>query len=218
MKASSVVLGAGFVTFLSLIGLLVASALAPREVPVFDPTPPAAGETREGLEPRTDTVTVDARDGSTWRFFDLDRGILLATPDTSGWDVAFRRFYIIASGGVRELETTDFESPSVVPHTGYQPNVYRSDTLNPAIARWYRYSMLTHLLQSRERVYAVRTSEGRYAKLQILSYYCTGARAGCLTFRYHYPVPAEGQPATAPEATPRQSASGVGNPASDARP
>jgi len=32
----------------------------------------------------------------------------------------------------------------------------------------------------------VRTSEGRFAKLQLISYYCPGLRAGCLTFRYGF--------------------------------
>jgi hypothetical protein len=35
-------------------------------------------------------------------------------------------------------------------------------------------------------VYAVRTADGRFAKLQVISYYCTGAIPGCLTFRYVY--------------------------------
>ncbi len=218
MKPSSAILGVGFVIFLFLIGFLVASALAPREIAVFDPTPPGAKKSVELRVPRTDTVTVDARDSRAWQFFDLDRGILLQSPDTAGWDLAFRRFHIIAAGGIRELETTDFESPAPVPAAGYQTNVYRSDTLNPAIARWYSYSMLTHLLKSRRQVYAVRTSEGRYAKLQVLSYYCTRARAGCLTFRYRYPLPSNHEPATAPESRPQQSASGGGSRASGVRP
>jgi hypothetical protein len=35
-------------------------------------------------------------------------------------------------------------------------------------------------------VYAIRTADGRYAKLEIVSYYCPGAVSGCLTFRYAY--------------------------------
>ncbi|GBD31208.1 hypothetical protein HRbin33_00156 [bacterium HR33] len=217
MQPSSAVLGAGFLLFLLLIGFLVASALAPREVAVFDPSPPGQRQAGTLREPRTDTVTVDARDARAWRFFDLDRGMVLESPDTAGWDLAFRRFHIIAAAGILDLETTDFESSGALPAAGYQPNVYRSDTLNPAIARWYSYSMLTHLLKSKERVYAVPTSDGRYAKLQILSYYCTGVRAGCLTFRYRYPVPAESSPSTAPEAIPRQSATGSGSRASGVR-
>jgi hypothetical protein len=30
----------------------------------------------------------------------------------------------------------------------------------------------------------VRTTDGRYAKLEILGYYCPGGQPGCLTFRY----------------------------------
>lgn len=217
MKPSSAILGAGFVVFLFSIGFLVASALAPRETAVFDPTPPGGNQSGDLPVPRTDTVTVDARHGRAWQFFDLDRGILLQTPDTAGWDLAFRRFHIIAADGIRDLETTDFESSAPVPSAGYQPNVYRSDTLNPAIARWYSYSILTHLLNSRRRIYAIRTSEGRYAKLQVLSYYCTGVQAGCLTFRYHYPVPSDHEPATAPELQPQRSASGGGSRASGVR-
>ncbi len=218
MKPSSAILGAGFLLFLLLIGFLVASALASREVPAFDPAPRVTRQSGDPGAPRTDTVTVDARDGKAWQFFDIDRGVLLTIPDTAGWDVAFRRFHIIAARGVLDLNRTDFESLSAVPTVGYQTNVYRSDTLNPAIARWYSYSLLTHLLKSRGLVYAIRTSEDRYAKLQILSYYCTGVRAGCLTFRYHYPVPPEPEPATAPDATPRQSATEGDSRASDGRP
>jgi hypothetical protein len=34
------------------------------------------------------------------------------------------------------------------------------------------------------RVWAVRTADGRYAKLEIVGYYCPEAHPGCLTFRY----------------------------------
>jgi hypothetical protein len=32
----------------------------------------------------------------------------------------------------------------------------------------------------------VRTADGRFAKMRILSYYCTGATPGCVTFEYVY--------------------------------
>jgi len=35
-------------------------------------------------------------------------------------------------------------------------------------------------------VWAVRTADGRYAKLEMVGYYCPGARPGCPTFRYVY--------------------------------
>jgi hypothetical protein len=35
-------------------------------------------------------------------------------------------------------------------------------------------------------VWAVRAAAGRYAKIEIVGYYCPGPRPGCLTFRYVY--------------------------------
>jgi hypothetical protein len=62
----------------------------------------------------------------------------------------------------------------------------RSDSTNAAIERWYDYSWTSHVLRPRPRVWAVRTADGRHAKLEILSYYCPGATPGCPTFRYVY--------------------------------
>ncbi|MGH7674740.1 MAG: HmuY family protein, partial [Gemmatimonadales bacterium] len=74
------------------------------------------------------------------------------------------------------------------------------DSLNPVLARWYRYSMVSHLLEPKHRTYVVRTREGRYAKLQFVSYYCPGPTAGCVTFRYAFILrppsrPGDGWPA-----------------------
>src|SRR5205085_147496 len=48
------------------------------------------------------------------------------------------------------------------------------------------YSMLSHLLMSKHHVYGVRTAGGRYAKLELLAYYCRDAGTACVTFRYAY--------------------------------
>jgi hypothetical protein len=55
-----------------------------------------------------------------------------------------------------------------------------------AIASWYRYGFFTHILSPKPHVWAVRTADGRYAKIQIVGYYCPGPRPGCPTFRYVY--------------------------------
>ena len=34
--------------------------------------------------------------------------------------------------------------------------------------------------------YAVRTADGHYAKLEIMSYYCAVVGTACVTFRYAY--------------------------------
>ncbi len=103
-----------------------------------------------------DTVTIDARDPDHWRYFAFGRGVL-PSPDTAGWDLRIRRFEIVTSG-----------------------------TVTPAFAHWYRYDFFAHLLRPPPAgtVYVVHTRSGRSANLEILSYYCPGPEAGCLTFRY----------------------------------
>ena len=174
--------------FLAVIAYVVASSLARPVVATFEPSAP-----RQPVPPSdsvvTDTVTVDASDGNVWRFLDLDRHALLNLPDTAGWDVAFRRYSLITSGGALNLGA-DVAYDEVVraPAGPYTFTVARRDTSNAALERWYRYGLLTHLLETGAHVYAIQTSEGRYAKLDILSYYCPGPRAGCPTVRYTIPL------------------------------
>jgi hypothetical protein len=52
------------------------------------------------------------------------------------------------------------------------------------IGKWYRYSFLTHLLEPKPEAYVVRAGTGRVYRLHILSYYCPGLTAGCLTLRF----------------------------------
>jgi len=159
----------------------------------FAPTPElenAAGDTLVGPV----QYTINASAPERWVFFDFVRGRIVPRGDALGWDLAFQRFHIIANGGpgfdgrggIRDLGEVAFDSVIEVPEDGYMVTEPKSDSTNPAIARWYRYGWSSHLLQPKPHVYAVRTSDGRYAKLQILSYYCTGAIPGCLTFRYVY--------------------------------
>lgn len=185
MRPSTVALGAGFAVFLAVITYLVVASLSRREALVFPPTPPDP----RSVPPDTlvmDTITLDARDPSRWVFFDFDRQSTVMPPDTAGWDLGVRRFYVIAAGGIADLGKRGFDAVLEAPDTGYVANTTRGDTLNPAIRRWYRYSITTHLLEPNGHVYAVRTRGGRHAKIEILSYYCPGLQAGCLTFRYAY--------------------------------
>jgi hypothetical protein len=179
---------AGFALFVGAMGYMVASSLVRRTVPTFAPTPAAA------LAPgaRDASITLDATDGRAWRFFDFDRGAPLAPPDTAGWDLAVRRYTIIAAGGIADLGPAPLAGARA-PRAGYVANVVGSDTTNPAIRRWYRYGMLTHLLEPKGHVYAVRTRDGTHALLEVVSYYCPGVRAGCLTLRYVYPAAEDGR-------------------------
>jgi hypothetical protein len=52
--------------------------------------------------------------------------------------------------------------------------------------KWFTYSYLANVLVPKPLVYVVRTHDGKYAKMHILSYYCANKSAGCLTFEYVY--------------------------------
>lgn len=181
-------LAAAFGVFLLVLGYLVAASLMRREMPTFEPTatPPTSPRHPFTNSPVVDTVTIDARDDGDWQFFDFARGTTVPPPDTAGWDLALRRFHVIAAGGVADLGRRPFETVALAPEGGYAPTLLGRDTVNAAIDRWYRYSYFTHLLEPNGHVYAVRTREGRFAKLEFLSYYCPGLSAGCPTFRYLY--------------------------------
>jgi hypothetical protein len=172
-----------FTLFVAAMGYLVASSLSGRSAPEFDPTPP--GRARLGGASRdVDTLTIDARDASTWHFVTLTAHALLTPPDTTGWDLAVRRHRIIGSGLIADLGAIAFDSVTRAPRTGHVANHAGRDTSNAAIARWYRYSMLSHLLEPNGHLFAVRTTDGRDFKIEVLSYYCRGLEAGCLTIRY----------------------------------
>lgn len=173
----------GFTLFVAAMVYLVASSLGGRSAPEFDPTP--AGRARLVDASRgADTLTIDARDARAWHFASLTAQAVLTPPDTAGWDLAVRRHRIIGGGLIADLGAVAFDSVARAPRTGYVANIAGRDTSNPAIARWYRYSMLSHLLEPNGHLYAVRARDGRDFKIQVLSYYCRGLEAGCLTLRY----------------------------------
>lgn len=177
---------AGFALFLVTIGFAVAASVVRPSVTTYEPSPP--GVPAGDAEGRVDTVTVDASDPATWRYLDLERRGVVTPPDTAGWDLAFRRHTFIAAAAVRDLGIVAWDSVARAPAGAYvaTPRGRDDDDADPALARWYDYGMLTHVLEPKANVYVVKTAEGRYAKLQILSYYCPGPRAGCPTMRYSW--------------------------------
>lgn len=186
-RAALVISGA----ILIAAALLVALSLR-REPPVTyaltDLVPRPAGDTLVGPL----RVTLDASHPERWVYFDLSRGAVVERPGPLGWDLAFRRFNIAVNGGegfaggagVVALPDASFEQVDSVPAAGYVGSVVRRDSANPAIERWYDYGFTSHLLTPKPGAFAIRTAEGRYAKLRFLSYYCPGARPGCVTFEY----------------------------------
>jgi len=172
--------------FLLLVASLLIGSLTTPEFPPYPLTVPpvpaaAVGDSLVGPS----TYTLDASQGDGWRRFHFARN---AVVDSGPWDIAFRRNRVIAApgAGITDLGPVAFDSIGEVPAAGYVATTFGGDTVNPAVGKWYAYSMLSHLLTSQRHVYAVRTADGRFAKLEILAYYCRDVGAACYTIRYAF--------------------------------
>jgi hypothetical protein len=172
----------GFGLFVAGLGYMLVASLARREAPVFAPTSPAHARSADWMR-AGDTLTLDATDGTRWRFASLALGRRLDGADVARWELAARRYRITVDGAIADLGTVPFESARAGPTARFVKS--RPGELgNEALRHWYRYSLVTHLLEPDGRVYALRTRGGDQWKLQILGYYCPGLSPGCLTLRY----------------------------------
>ena len=174
-----------FGAFIVAIVYIVAASLVRRDAPVFPPSPlervRAANWQRVG-----DTLTIDASDGDRWQYVSLGRGRMLTLPDTLGWDIAVQRYRVItpSRGAIADLGVTSFDSARVGSAGNFVPTTGVEQLENVAINHWYRYNLLTHLLEPNGHVFAVRTPGAALWKIAVLSYYCPKLQAGCLTLRY----------------------------------
>ena len=197
LTRSNIALGAVGLAFVVFIVALVAGSLTRPEVATFIPSPAEPREVGDAAVGPL-TYTVDARSPEDWVYFDFSRGSVVETagPPALDWDIAFRRHRMITNGGdtnplgqagVAELSAVPLDSTTVVPEEGFVTDERRGDeSRNRALESWYDYSWLSHILEPADRVYAVRTADGRYAILRFVGYYCPGGQSGCVTFRYRY--------------------------------
>ncbi len=107
-------------------------------------------------------------------------------PDSVGWDLALRRSNVFVSGGALDLGVRTFDEVTAAPASGYMKTSFGRDTVNSVLDRWYKYSFISHRLSPNSHIYVVQTRDGHFAKIEFLSYYCTGMVSGCITFRYTY--------------------------------
>lgn len=179
------------VVFAFFMATFVVVAVRRPDMPQMTITPPhpaLIGDTLVGPA----QVTLDATDADTWTFFDFSRNSSVTRPGPLDWDLAVRRFHLVANGGpgfagrggILNLGPVPFDPVTSLPDTGYVAD--GADSTNAAVGKWYRYSWTSHLLTPKGDVYAVRTADGRYAKVTIVSYYCGGAEGGCMSLRYVY--------------------------------
>ena len=170
----------------AVAALLVALTLRQPDVPGYPPTAVTPSDIGRRLVGPV-LYTVDATEAEAWRYFSFRLGSIV-TDESKGWDLAFRRYAIITSqgGGALDLGERRFDEVRSVPADGYIATERAGEPRNPAIAGWYRYGFFSHVLSPKPHVWALRTADGRYAKLEMVGYYCADARPGCPTFRYVY--------------------------------
>jgi len=177
--------------FLTVMVTILVTSMTRTEPPSFPPTTMEPREVSERFV--VDTVTIDARDGNAWVFFDFDVGAAVDESRIGEWDLAINRFHLVTNGGsgyfgqggAIRLERS-WDDVTEAPAEGYTTTEGPLDNgaLTPALDRWYTYSFFAHTLLPKDETYIVRTAEGRYGKIAILSYYCPQATPGCLTMVY----------------------------------
>ncbi|MBJ6761116.1 hypothetical protein JGU66_10110 [Myxococcaceae bacterium JPH2] len=147
----------------------------------------------------TFTTTVDATSKDVWVALDLDTGRQVDATQDAKWDLAFQRFHIRARGGVNgkggvevaTLSGADFAQLSQAPTAGYATDAADGDDVgtDPDTAfevgdAWYSYDAVTHKLSPRDRVYVVRSDEGTWFKVRMLTYYDAAGTPAMLQLRW----------------------------------
>ena len=143
-------------------------------------------------------ITVNASSEKDWAYFDFSRGSVVEIHDPSSleWDLAFRRGKVISNGGATnkfgkaglfDLKEGDFDIVANAPLENYTQDINtKTETENPILMKWYSYNYLTHKLTAKKNVYAVRTADSKFAKVQFMSFYCENKETGCIKMRYSY--------------------------------
>jgi hypothetical protein len=177
--------------FVLIMASYVVGALRRPAMPSAAVTPPVPIEVGDSMVGPA-TWTLDATSDREWAFFDFSRNSSIRPAGPLDWDLAVRRFHVIANGGpgfagrggILDLGPTPLDSVVEAPAEGYVAT--GRDSTNAGIGKWYRYGYSSHLLEPVGHTYALRTADGRYALFEIVTYYCEGARSGCMTIRYKY--------------------------------
>lgn len=146
----------------------------------------------------TREVLLNASSEKEWTYFDFSRSDQVKIFDRSSleWDLAFRRAKVLSNSGASnkigkagllDLGEVDFDRLTEVPKDNYvQDTPTRTEPENTVMLKWYKYNYLNHKLSPKNNVYAVRTADNKFAKIQFLSFYCANNEPGCIKMRYVY--------------------------------
>ena len=155
------------------------------------------------------TTFVNASDYKDFQRLDLDSGLA----DDAGWDIAIRRFLVLSNGGVSGnggvqillIEGTNFDQLRQAPGPEGDWQVDQNDgpadegsdpdnLFNNGVNDWYEYDSSDHSLTPRDFLYIIRSTEKRYYKLQLQSYYDKVGTPANLTMNWAEISPPEEEP------------------------
>ncbi|MCZ6513816.1 MAG: HmuY family protein [Nitrospinae bacterium] len=144
------------------------------------------------------SIVIDATNEDHWTYFDFSRGrqVKIHDPSSLEWDLAFRRGKIISNGGatnkfgqagLMDLGEVSFDAVDSVPLKDFVVDqATRTQAENSVLVNWYKYNYISHKLTARKNIYVMRTSDGKFAKIQFLSFYCANKQPGCIQMKYAY--------------------------------
>jgi HmuY protein len=142
-----------------------------------------AADTTTGFSPTGRPLGANA-----FTYVSLREGKIITGADTltNKWDIAFKQFYIKVNGGTNAtgggnaaayIANSTFETYTqiVEADTEFKQDNGATYALNPTPGVWYTYSPTTYLaLPIPGKIFVIRTADGRYAKLEITSFYKNG--------------------------------------------
>jgi hypothetical protein len=120
-------------------------------------------------------------------YFSLRENRIVEGADTltNRWDIAFREFFIKVNGGTSAtgggnaaaiMVNSTFEDFTMIPSgAAWMQDNAPNFAINPAPGGWYTYNPSTFIaLPIPGRIFAVRTADGRFAKVEVTSFYRNG--------------------------------------------
>jgi hypothetical protein len=174
------------VAFIGLSALLIScgkDVTTPNTVPDVVTVTNLYADTTTGFSPTGRPIG-----RNEFTYFSLRENKIITGADTltNKWDIAFKQFYIKVNGGTNAtgggnaaaaVLNTDFALYKKVdlPNTAFAQDNGATWAINPMPGGWYTYSTTTFIaLPIPGKTFVIRTADGRYAKMEILSFYKDG--------------------------------------------
>lgn len=156
----------------------------------------------------TVTTEVTATSYTDWVYYSLSQDTIVSVTDpatSNAWDLAFMRNHIRTNsgssgngnGGALDAGVVDFDAYALAPETGYAADdsvsafnmttmEYSNVAASSVLESWGAFNdAMPPVFEISNKVFVVKTAEGKYAKVTFLSYYGS-VGSGQITFKYVY--------------------------------